>query len=333
MKRLLPILAAVTLLSCIVHEHVVATSPPGPAPDQPLPTEPPPATPELFEGALAPYGQWIVVAPYGRVWRPAGLPLTWRPYFYGEWAWTMHGWFWVTDEPWGWATYHYGHWAWEPVHGWIWIPGYEWAPAWVAWRFGDGFVGWAPLGPLVGVWWDDPLLIGSAYWVFVPMNAFVGVRVERVVVLPARVPELVARTRPAPPPARAPPPRGAPAPAPWGGPARALVEQQAGRPVPQARLDPVRTPAEARGRGARGGIPAYAPPPAPREPGPAPAPAPGHVSPRPAPAPGAAPPARAAPPEAAGEPRRTAPPAARPAPPPGKEKGDKDEDEDEGRSR
>ncbi|HYY51464.1 MAG TPA: DUF6600 domain-containing protein, partial [Myxococcales bacterium] len=28
-----------------------------------------------------------------------------------------------------------------------WIPGTVWAPAWVSWRYGAGYVGWCPLGP------------------------------------------------------------------------------------------------------------------------------------------------------------------------------------------
>src|SRR5262249_44023310 len=32
-------------------------------------------------------------------------------------------------------------------YGWIWVPRTEWAPAWVAWRSGAGYVGWAPLPP------------------------------------------------------------------------------------------------------------------------------------------------------------------------------------------
>ena len=31
--------------------------------------------------------------------------------------------------------------------GWVWVPGYTWAPAWVSWRYGDGYAGWAPLPP------------------------------------------------------------------------------------------------------------------------------------------------------------------------------------------
>jgi hypothetical protein len=31
--------------------------------------------------------------------------------------------------------------------GWVWVPGTRWAPAWVSWRSGDGYYGWAPLPP------------------------------------------------------------------------------------------------------------------------------------------------------------------------------------------
>ena len=60
---------------------------------------------------------------------------------------TDQGWAWVSDEPWGWATYHYGRWANIDGFGWIWVPGYRWAPAWVSWRYGGGYCGWAPLPP------------------------------------------------------------------------------------------------------------------------------------------------------------------------------------------
>ena len=31
--------------------------------------------------------------------------------------------------------------------GWCWIPGTTWGPAWVNWRWGGGYVGWAPMAP------------------------------------------------------------------------------------------------------------------------------------------------------------------------------------------
>lgn len=100
-----------------------------------------------FYGPLSPYGQWVVVAPYGRCWVPGGVDAGWSPYSNGYWQDTDAGWYWDSDEPWGWATYHYGRWDWESQFGWFWVPQTEWAPAWVCWRQGGGYVGWAPLGP------------------------------------------------------------------------------------------------------------------------------------------------------------------------------------------
>ena len=100
-----------------------------------------------FYAPLTPSGAWIDVGTYGRCWRPAGVALDWRPYCEGSWEWTDNGWYWQTDEPFGWACYHYGSWVYDPVRYWVWVPGVEWAPAWVSWRHGGGYVGWAPLGP------------------------------------------------------------------------------------------------------------------------------------------------------------------------------------------
>lgn len=100
-----------------------------------------------FSAPLAAHGAWVEVDSYGRCWRPAGVAVDWQPYCYGYWVWTDFGWYWVSDEPWAWACYHYGHWFHHHHHGWVWIPGTEWAPAWVSWRVGGGYVGWAPLPP------------------------------------------------------------------------------------------------------------------------------------------------------------------------------------------
>ncbi len=100
-----------------------------------------------FEAPLAAHGVWVEVGSYGRCWRPAHVEVGWRPYCAGEWVWTDCGWYWASDEPWGWACYHYGWWAYEPAFGWVWVPGVEWAPAWVSWRVGGGFIGWAPVPP------------------------------------------------------------------------------------------------------------------------------------------------------------------------------------------
>jgi hypothetical protein len=100
-----------------------------------------------FYEPLSPYGRWEVVGAYGRCWVPARVESGWRPYCDGNWVSTDNGWCWESDEPWGWATYHYGRWADHPTIGWCWIPGTQWAPAWVSWCEGDGYIGWAPLGP------------------------------------------------------------------------------------------------------------------------------------------------------------------------------------------
>src|SRR3954452_2515310 len=98
-------------------------------------------------------GSWIDVGDYGYCWQPdvAVSNNTWRPYADGYWAYTDLGWTWVSYEDFGWATYHYGRWARLSDVGWVWVPGrnadLEWGPAWVSWRTGGEYIGWAPLPP------------------------------------------------------------------------------------------------------------------------------------------------------------------------------------------
>jgi len=105
---------------------------------------------QQFEQPLAVHGRWVTVATYGRAWVPVGVAAGWRPYTLGHWVWTDYGWTWASDEPFGWATYHYGRWLFTADFGWVWLPGSVWAPAWVDWRFGGGYIGWAPLPPRHG---------------------------------------------------------------------------------------------------------------------------------------------------------------------------------------
>ena len=96
-------------------------------------------------------GNWIDVEGYGYGWQPdlAVNDTNWRPYADGYWAYTDDGWTWVSYEDFGWATYHYGRWANLADYGWTWFPGtdLDWGPAWVSWRTGGDYVGWAPLPP------------------------------------------------------------------------------------------------------------------------------------------------------------------------------------------
>jgi hypothetical protein len=96
-------------------------------------------------------GNWIEAEGYGYGWQPdvAVSDPNWRPYADGYWAYTDYGWTWISYEDFGWATYHYGRWANLADYGWVWFPGsdLDWGPAWVSWRTGGDYIGWAPLPP------------------------------------------------------------------------------------------------------------------------------------------------------------------------------------------
>ncbi|MBX2905763.1 MAG: hypothetical protein KF744_06985 [Taibaiella sp.] len=119
---------------------------------------------QMFYDNLSPYGQWVYDPDFGNVWVP-NEGGDFRPYgSRGQWVMTEYGNTWVSEDPWGWAVYHYGRWTYNPYYGWIWVPGYEWAPAWVSWRYGGGYAGWAPLAPgiNVGVTYYAP----DSWWIF-----------------------------------------------------------------------------------------------------------------------------------------------------------------------
>jgi hypothetical protein len=138
-------------------------------------------------------GNWIEVGDYGYCWQPdvAVNNPSWRPYADGYWAYTDVGWTWVSYEDFGWATYHYGRWAHLDDYGWVWVPGrdadLEWGPAWVSWRTGGEYVGWAPLPPETMVvvegraitgHLDVEFNIGPAYYNFVDVR-YIGEPVLR----------------------------------------------------------------------------------------------------------------------------------------------------------
>jgi hypothetical protein len=125
---------------------------------------------QTFYDELDPYGQWVQDPDYGYVWIADAGP-GFRPYYTrGHWVMTSYGSMWVSDYSWGWAPFHYGRWAYSSYYGWVWIPDTEWGPAWVSWRSGGDYYGWAPLGPGVSI----SLTFGMGYnapydwWVFVP---------------------------------------------------------------------------------------------------------------------------------------------------------------------
>jgi hypothetical protein len=137
-------------------------------------------------------GSWIEVGDYGYCWQPdvAVSNTSWRPYTDGYWAYTDSGWTWVSYEDFGWATYHYGRWVRLGDYGWVWTPGrdsdLEWGPAWVSWRTGGDYIGWAPLPPevtvteggLISGQVDVDFDIGPAYYNFVELR-YIGEPVLR----------------------------------------------------------------------------------------------------------------------------------------------------------
>lgn len=123
-----------------------------------------------FSAELSPYGTWEETADFGPVWTPfATDDPDWAPYTQGRWLFSDSGsWYFVSDEaisPYGWIVYHYGRWIrHSQTHRWSWIPGNEWAPAWVSWRIGNGFIGWQPLPPdqIIALYENEP-----SSWTFV----------------------------------------------------------------------------------------------------------------------------------------------------------------------
>ena len=142
-------------------------------------------------------GNWIEVEGYGYGWQPdlAVNDPNWRPYADGYWAYTDDGWTWVSYEDFGWATYHYGRWANLADYGWTWFPGedLDWGPAWVSWRTGGDYVGWAPLPPrgpgvvyeggYIGPQVDIQFDIGPAYYNFCEVR-YIGEPVLRNYIVP-----------------------------------------------------------------------------------------------------------------------------------------------------
>lgn len=131
-------LAAIVLAMACSRADTAAPAPASEAPS------------ERFYEALAPYGAWIDTDSHGWAWLPATAIVgsDFFPYLSdGTWRLTDEGWLFESRHAWGWAPFHYGRWTFTPRMGWMWLPGEAWAPAWVDWRWGGGYVAWAPLPP------------------------------------------------------------------------------------------------------------------------------------------------------------------------------------------
>ena len=154
-----------------------------------------------FYSSLQPYGEWIEIDADVFAWRPNSVNWDWRPYSLGRWAWTRHGWYWDSYEPFGWATYHYGRWYNDDYYGWIWIPDYEWGPSWVEWRYDDDYIGWAPLPPYAsfrihfGIHFSIRWHSHYNYWNFVPYRRFCDYRVGHYIIDSRRSRRIFERTK------------------------------------------------------------------------------------------------------------------------------------------
>ena len=155
----------------------------------------------FFYRPLLHYGEWIELEPGFYAWRPFRTAYGWHPYRLGHWVWSNHGWYWVSNEPFGWAVYHYGRWFYDDYYGWIWVPDDVWGPAWVEWRYDDNYIGWAPLPPYAGfhvsvgihftATWNAPY----NYWCFVRHGHFTKNNYSHYVVSKSTTRRLIKTTR------------------------------------------------------------------------------------------------------------------------------------------
>ena len=180
MKRIL--VAALLALSPLLagtaraQDDSAGLPPPPPPPDDedqapppPYDAQPPAQAPsqQAFEQQLSPYGRWVDTPDSGRVWMPANVGPDWQPYGDGRWVDTAWGWSFVGAAPWAPVVFHYGRWGFRAGFGWYWVPGYRWGPAWVSWRFVNGYACWAPLGPrgyVYGRGWPGWVVVPHAHF-------------------------------------------------------------------------------------------------------------------------------------------------------------------------
>jgi hypothetical protein len=172
--------------------------------------QPAPVTVDSFNTTLSPYGSWVVVAGYGRCWRPTAAVYNpgWQPYCdRGQWVYTDCGWYWNSSYAWG-ATFHYGRWFLAAGQGWCWYPDTVWAPSWVTWRYSDNYCGWAPLPPRtayqtgVGIVYNGSAVsVGFSFglaancYTFVPVQHFCDPQPRNYCPAPTQVTQIYNQTK------------------------------------------------------------------------------------------------------------------------------------------
>lgn len=147
----------------------------------------------VFYDALIDYGDWVLIEPYGFVFRPRVAWNQWQPFQDGFWAPTdAYGWVWISGEPFGWATYHYGQWLYDRFQGWVWIPGIEWMPGSVTWLAAGDYVGWGPLTAHASL--GDAPPAAATHWA--PLGQLGATDLSTRLVPPAQVASVAKDARP-----------------------------------------------------------------------------------------------------------------------------------------
>ncbi len=151
----------------------------------------------VFYDALEDYGDWILIEPYGFVFRPRVAWNQWRPFEDGFWAPTdVWGWVWISAEPFGWATYHYGQWFFDRFQGWVWTPGLQWMPGAVSWTIAGDFVGWSPLQGRPASRDDGARSEGTSSTLFAPLSRLGAPDLRTHLVTPAQIGPALAEAQP-----------------------------------------------------------------------------------------------------------------------------------------
>ncbi len=163
MKKIAVIILALALTSAI---NIEAKSPPQPVGFG------------AFYSQLSPYGSWLELNSGVVVWRPFFISNNWTPYMDGQWIWTSDGWYWDSYESFGYITYHYGRWYFDDYYGWLWVPDYDWAPAWVEWRYNSDYIGWSPLPPYAAFYVNVGIIFTTDY--YTPYNHWHFVRYKYI---------------------------------------------------------------------------------------------------------------------------------------------------------
>jgi hypothetical protein len=185
----IPLALAATLGLCgCAATGFEAVSPTMPAAKAALPPEH-----RVFYDTLEEYGDWVLIEPYGYLFRPRNSLVDWQPYRDGFWVPSdVWGWVWISAEPFGWATYHYGEWFFDRFQGWVWMPGLDWGPAWVNWQLADAYVGWTPLGSRGLAMGGPP---GGGY-TYVPLSRLASTDLKSQIVPAAEIARQLADAKP-----------------------------------------------------------------------------------------------------------------------------------------